>query len=85
MRIFYSPYFIRVYKKLPLVIKEKARMAEKLFRENPFGPQLKTHKLNGRLRHDWSFSIDGKYRIVCEFLKNGDVHFHDVGNHSVYQ
>ncbi|MDO8582768.1 MAG: type II toxin-antitoxin system mRNA interferase toxin, RelE/StbE family [bacterium] len=85
MRIIYSPHFMRAYKKLSPALWEKARIAEKLFRENPFNPQLKMHKLGGELRFAWAFSIDARYRIVCEFLKNGDVSFYKIGDHSVYQ
>lgn len=85
MRLFHTPYFLRAYGKLPLAIKEKAKIAEKIFRENPFSADLKMHKLSGRLRHSWAFSIDVRYRIICEFLKNGDVYFHDIGDHSIYR
>lgn len=32
-------------------------------------------------------SIDAKYRIIFEFLsdKEGTIHFHSVGDHSVYR
>lgn len=75
---------MRRYKKLSVSIKEKARIAEKLFKDNPFNPQLKMHKLSGRLRFAWAFSVDAQYRIVCEFLENGDVSFYTIGDHSIY-
>jgi len=42
-----SPRFEKHYKKLSKEVKEKAREKEKIFRENPFNPILKTHKLTG--------------------------------------
>lgn len=46
MEIIYSSKFAREYKKLPNSIKDVAEEQEKIFRENPFDPRLKTHKLN---------------------------------------
>jgi mRNA-degrading endonuclease RelE of RelBE toxin-antitoxin system len=43
-----SPLFEKRYKKLPKKVKEKAKEKEKIFRENPFHPILKTHKLHGK-------------------------------------
>ena len=86
MRIIYSPKFFRQYKKLPKEIKILAEEKEKVFRKNPFDSVLDTHKLHGRLRDFWSFSIDVRYRIIFEFGDNNDiVYFYFVGDHSVYK
>ena len=85
MRIYYTPKFARAYRKLPDGIKRLAEKQEKVFRNNPFDPSLKTHKLHGRLAEFWSFSIGLKYRIVFEFAANQLIYFHDVGAHDVYQ
>lgn len=47
MKIVYSSKFIREYKKLPSLVKDQAEQKEKLFREDPFDPRLRTHKLKG--------------------------------------
>ncbi len=86
MEIIYSTKFAREYKKLPQKIKLIAEKREVIFRQNPFDPQLKSHKLHGKLKEFWSFSIDGNYRIIFEFNKDkGQIYFHSVGNHDVYQ
>ncbi|MEK7536823.1 MAG: type II toxin-antitoxin system mRNA interferase toxin, RelE/StbE family [Patescibacteria group bacterium] len=84
MKIIYSPTFGRNYKKLPKKIKVLAEKKEKIFRENPFEKSLETHKLHGKLRDFWSFSIDKKYRIIFEFADDDTVHFHTVGKHDIY-
>ena len=84
MYIYYSSKFSREYKKLPPRLKRLAEEREKLFRADPFHPLLETHKLHGKLRPWWSFSIDGKYRIIFEFAKKDEVWFHSVGDHSIY-
>lgn len=69
MKIIYGPNFEKKYKKLPVNIKNIAIKQEAIFRKNPFNPKLKTHKLKGKLKEFFSFSIDYKYRIIFEFTK----------------
>lgn len=84
MIIFYHPRFRRAYKKLSTELKSKAEIKEKLFRVNPFHPSLDTHKLHGKLKNQWSFSVDIKYRILFEF-DSQDVIFFDIGDHEIYK
>ena len=85
MRVFYSPEFKRRYKRLSPEVQEKAEEKEKVFRKDPFDPQLKTHKLHGRLGEFWAFSIDHTYRIVFAFVESEGVRFYAIGDHSVYK
>ena len=73
------------YKKLSQKVKSRAVIKERIFRENPFNPTLKTHKLHGKEREIWAFWIDQKYRIKFIFLENGVVLFLDVGTHNIYE
>jgi len=84
MKISYSPKFEKEYKKLQDRIKLKAEKKEVVFRKNPFDKSLKTHKLSGKLKIFWLFSIDYKYRIIFEFIDENTVHFHLIGCHSIY-
>jgi proteic killer suppression protein len=84
IKIYFHPQFKKSYKKLPLTIKKKAEIKEKIFRKNPFHPSLKTHKLKGKLKDIWSFSVDNKYRIIFIF-DNNDVIFLDIGGHEIYE
>jgi len=85
MRIIYAPKFAREYKKLSKKIKKAAEEREVVFRSNPFDPVLETHKLHGRLKEFWSFSIGFRHRIIFEFADGDVVYFHSVGDHDVYQ
>lgn len=84
MKIIYTPKFIRAYKKLPDNIKDKVEEKEIVFKEDPFHPSLKTHKLNGDLEDFWSFSVDSKNRVIFEISKNNTFYFHMVGDHDIY-
>lgn len=85
MKIYYSSKFAKEYKKLPLKIKKLAEKKEKLFREDPFHPSLKTHKLTGKLKEFWAFSIDFEYRIIFEFAEENIIWFHSAGTHGIYR
>ncbi len=85
MRIYYSSKFQREYKELPKQVKEDAEAAEKLFRQNPFHPRLKTHQLLGRLKDFWAFSVNYRYRIIFEFANGDIIWFHSVGDHKIYR
>lgn len=85
MKILYSSKFAKEYKKLPDDIKNIAEKKEAIFRNDPFNPKLKTHKLKGKFRNYYSFSITYSYRIVFRFLTKNKVLFVDCGDHSVYR
>ncbi len=84
MKIYYSSKFAKEYRKLPKKIKLVAEKREKLFRQDPFSSQLKTHKLTGKLKDYWSFSIDYQYRIIFEFVGKDMIWFHSIGTHAIY-
>ena len=76
-----SPRFRKSYQRLPKRIKEKAKEKEFVFRENPFAPQLKTHKLSGKDKECWAFRITKSIRIKFIFLSEQEVLFLDIGPH----
>lgn len=84
MKIYYSSKFEREYRRLPKRIKLLAEKREQIFRKDPFNAQLKTHRLKGRLKEYWSFSIDLHYRMIFEFVGKDIVWLHSVGTHSIY-
>lgn len=86
MIIKYTSKFNREYRKLSERIKDIAEEKEKIFRKNPYDQKLKIHKLKGKFKDFWSFSIDFKYRIVFEFSNDKKIaYFYSVGDHDVYQ
>ena len=85
MEIEYSSHFKRAYQKLDIAIQKKAKRKVTSFRKDPFGAALETHKLHGKLKEFYSFSIDGKFRVVFKFITGKKVIFLDVGDHDVYR
>jgi len=87
MEIYLTSKFKRAYKRIPNLIKEKAKEKEKIFRENPFNPGLETHTLHGKYKNYWAFSIDISWRIIFQFLNaaKDKVAFINIGTHGIYK
>ena len=85
MKIFYHSRFFKKYQKLPIKIKLSIEDKEKVFRRNPFDPLLRTHRLHGRLKGLWAFSLTAKYRIIFDFLGGDKVRFITIGTHDIYE
>ncbi len=85
MKIIYTSKFRREYRKLPNKVKDAVEQNENIFRNDPFHASLDTHKLHGRLKEFWSFSIGYKYRIMFKFANKNTVHLHSVGDHDIYR
>jgi mRNA-degrading endonuclease YafQ of YafQ-DinJ toxin-antitoxin module len=79
------PRFDRHYRKLPKNLKEAAKVKERIFREEPYHPSLRTHKLHGKETGSWAFWINQKYRIKFVFISDTHALFLDIGTHDVYE
>ena len=87
MEIFLTSKFKKCYKKLPKLIKEKAKEKEKIFRKNPFDSRLETHILYGKYKNYWAFSINKQWRVMFQFLDTAKtkVVFINIGTHKIYK
>lgn len=77
--------FRKSYKKLPSRVKEAALEKEKIFRQNPFDSRLDTHKLHGRYKDYWAFTVIGQYRIMLAFAGKDIIDFINIGTHEIYK
>jgi addiction module RelE/StbE family toxin len=76
--------FKRKYKKiftLNIELKKSFWQAISIFSQNPFDPKLRTHKLTGKLKGLWSFSISYDCRVIFRFTNDHDVLLIDIGSH----
>ena len=55
--------------------------AIELFIKDPFAPQLRTHKLSGKLEGLWALSVSYECRVVFKFLDEELVLLIDIGDH----
>ncbi len=84
MEVSFSSAFKRAFKKR---IKGNTDLEERFWQKlerftvDPHDPSLKTHKLSGRLKEFWSFSVDYDERILFYFTEDGKAVFVDIGSH----
>ncbi len=84
-KIHYSSRFIRDFKKLSVSKQHLAVKQEEEFRKDPFLPNLRTHKLTGKLKGFWAFSITYQGRVIFRFLAKNEVIFYKIGSHAIYR
>ena len=58
---------------------------EKIFLKNPFDSRLDTHKLHGKYKEYWAFTVVGQYRIILAFSGKEVVDFINIGTHEIYK
>ena len=85
IKIFWDKGFKRTYKKKVknnYDLKRQFWEAMQIFSENPFSPRLKTHKLSGKLKGLWAFSVSYNCRVIFMFLdKQNEILLIDIGAH----
>lgn len=85
IKILYSSQFEKSFKKIPENIAQLFNNKQSLFTLNYFNPILKTHKLKGKLKEYYSFSINSEYRIIFKMVSIDKILFLDVGTHEIYK
>ena len=80
--------FWKSFAKLPAQQQDAARTVFKIFKEDPFDPRLRTHKINSLSayykRTIYAVRIEGDLRAV--FFLEGDMVFTvDIGSHAIYR
>jgi mRNA-degrading endonuclease YafQ of YafQ-DinJ toxin-antitoxin module len=58
---------------------------EKAIESDPFHPSLVIHKLKGKLKNYYSFSVDYDYRVIFRFIDKNKVLFINIGTHDIYK
>ena len=84
MEITYKPSFVKSFKKLEMSLQEEAFEKIQLFKHTDNHKQLKVHKLPGKLKDYYSFSVNYKYRIVFSYTTDAVADFKYIGSHDVY-
>lgn len=84
--VYYSSRFKKSLRKMPKFVTDAFRAKEGAFLENPFFSALETHKLHGKYREYWAFTVVGQYRVMFRFMKNErDVGLINIGTHEIYK
>jgi len=83
-----TPRFWKSFKKLPDNQKKSAKRAWQIFKQDPFDPRLRTHKINSlssaMKRTVYAVEVEGNLRVV--FYIDGDcIVTFNIGSHDVYR
>ena len=84
-KLYTSSQYRKSFKKLSIKTQQTATEKLKIFQKDPFSPLIKTHKLSGKLKNYWSFSVDYSIRIMFEFVDEESVGLIDIGPHKIYK
>jgi len=86
MEVSFSNSFKKVFEKRIKSAETKTEfwVRVELFVGDPFDPNLRTHKLSGKLKNLWSFSVENDVRVVFFFTddKPKKAVFVDLGSHN---
>ena len=84
MEVSFSSAFKRAFKKR---IKGNENLESKfwqkleIFTSDPYDPSLRTHKLSGKLKDLWSFTVDYDVRVLFYLTEDNKAIFVDFGSH----
>lgn len=86
MEVSFSPTFVRMLEALPTDLQEEALEKIELFRFEENHRSLKVHKLLGRLRGRYSFSVNYKIRVVFIYVgeRTRVASLLAIGDHDIY-
>lgn len=85
MIIYPTSRFKKSFKKLPSTIQKKAKLRDKIFRKDPFTSNLQTHKLKGKLKNYWAYSVNDDYRVLFRFINEDSAIYFNIGTHHIYK
>ncbi len=85
MEVSFSAAFKKAFKKRikNTILETEFWIRLETFTKEPFNTKLKTHKLSGKLKGLWSFSIEQNLRVIFYFTKDKPIKaiFVDIGSH----
>lgn len=82
--VLFTPSFLRQLKAFDISLQEEVTEKVELFKNNSNYRMLKVHKLHGRLKGRWSFSVNYRFRIIFSYASKQEAILLAVGDHSVY-
>ena len=85
IRVNFKPSFLRQFNILETDLRDEVAEKVELFKDKRNHKQLKVHKLKGRLKGRYSFSVNYQTRIVFVYEKKDEAVLLAVGSHDVYK
>ena len=83
-QISFRPSFIKQMNKLEKNLIDEVFYKIELLKKSPSHPELKTHKLHGKLKGMWGFSVNYKIRIIFKYEFKKEISLLVIGDHNIY-
>lgn len=84
MQYLYTARFLRSLKKCDEAVQDDVFHAVNLFENGNNSEKLKLHKLHGKFKLWYAFSVNFSYRIIVK-IEKGTTYYMDIGTHDVYK
>ncbi len=81
----YTPSFVRQAKSLEEATFKELEKKIASFKNPKNHTSLRVHKLKGRLKDFYAFSVTHRTRVIFEYVTENEAWFHHVGGHEVYE
>lgn len=81
----YKPSFVRAFAKLPEALQSEALERLEQFKNPTHHQSLRVHKLKGKLKGFYSFSVTYSHRVVFQYESRDTVALLAIGDHAVYR
>ena len=84
MQVSFKPSFVRQINKLEQGLVDEVLYKIDILKNSDDDATLKIHKLHGRMKNKWSFSVNYKIRIIFEYESKKEIVLLAIGDHDVY-
>ncbi len=84
MQVSFKPSFVRQMNKLEKSLVDEVLYKIGILKNSNDYTSLKIHKLHGRMKNNWSFSVNYKIRVVFEYESKKEIVLLTIGDHDVY-
>jgi len=84
-KIIYAPVFVRKFSKLDKYLQDEVIEKIELFKNKDNHILLKVHKLNGKMKNYYSFSVNYRIRVVFMWNDKGEALIFSIGDHDIYK
>jgi addiction module RelE/StbE family toxin len=81
----YKTTFIKAFDDLEEALQNEIIEKIELLKSEKNHKQLKVHKLHGKFKDKYSFSVNYRYRIVFMYESKNEIVLMAVGDHEIYK
>ena len=85
LKIGYTPTFLRQYKKLEQALQKAVKDKIEEFRDRKNHKKLEVHKLHGKHKECYAFSVDHRNRVSFMYIDAQTVALLGVDDHDIYR